>query len=145
MKRTVKDAEGWLEGNAEALNPAVYHKYSQEVAAAKQSHINRANEQITAEVETFTVEHHQVLRDGCSVRDEYEALAKEAATGRLSAAEYRERLNRLDGEFELHLKGRAERLGKRVSAVEAIEGDPVEYIDSLHSRLPALHRPDFSF
>lgn len=144
-QRTVREAEAWLEANVEQLNPVMYQRYSQQVAAAKAQHAAKALEEVRAEVEHFTAEQHEVLTDGCAIRDEYEALAAEARSGQLSAQEYRERLEKLDGEFNVDLKKAAARLSSRMGVVEQIEEDPVGWTDSLYERMPTLTKPSFDF
>lgn len=99
---------------------------------------------VDSEVASYTADHRELLTDGCGLRDDYEQLAKDAATGRLSATEYRSRLNELDNEAPAFSK-RADRLAQKINNVETIESDPVAYTDRLFDRNPALPKPDFSF
>jgi hypothetical protein len=71
-------------------------------------------------------------------------LAKDATTGRLSASEYRQRLNELDNAVPRFTQ-RSERLAQKVKTVEDIESDPVAFTDRIFDKNTALQKPQFSF
>lgn len=143
-RRTVRQAKEWLEGNATALNPVAFAQFQREIQAVEGEHVANATRAVDTEAAAFAEEHRELLTDGCGIRDDYEQLAKDAATGRLSAKEYRERLDKLNQEVPGY-SSRAERLAQKINTVETIETDPVAYGDRLYEKMPALQKPDFSF
>jgi chromosome segregation ATPase len=142
--RTAKDARAWLEMNAIALNPEAYRQFEAEIRAVEGRHVAHAMEIVNSELSSYTAEHREVLTDGCDLRDDYEQLAKDAATGRLSAAEYRGRLIALDNQVPSFSR-RVDRLARKINTVETIESDPVAYTDGIFEKTPALQKPHFSF
>lgn len=143
-QRTVKDARSWLELNATGLNPVAYAQYEQELREAEAKWHHEAMQVVTGEAASFSGDHQELLTDGCGLRDDYEQLARDASTGRLSAKEYQERLNALNDEGGA-FNQRMERLSKKIETVEAIEADPAAYTDALFDKNPALSKPNFSF
>ncbi len=143
-ERTVSGAKAWLEENGTALNPQAYRQVQAEIHAVEGRHVANALEIVNSEAAAYARDHRELLTDGCGLRDDFEQLAKDAATGRLSAAEYRERLDALAAESS-SFNQRSERLAKKVETVETIESDPVAYTDGLFERTPSLRKPDFSF
>jgi chromosome segregation ATPase len=143
-QRTVKDARAWLELNAIGLNPVAYAQYEQELREVEARWHHEAMQVVTGEATSFSGDHRELLTDGCGIRDDYEQLAKDAATGRLSAKEYQERLDALNSEGGA-FNQRMARLAKKIEMVEAIEADPVAYTDALFDRNPPLSKPEFSF
>lgn len=142
--RTAKDARAWLEMNATALNPEAYRQFEAEIRDVEGRHVAHSMEIVNSELSSYTAEHREVLTDGCGLRDDYEQLAKDAATGRLSAADYRKRLNALDNEVPSFSR-RVDRLARKINTVETIESDPVAYTDGIFEKTPALQKPHFSF
>ncbi len=143
-QRTVKDARAWLELNGIGLNPVAYAQYEQEVREVEAKWHHEAMQIVTGEAASYAGDHRELLTDGCGIRDDYEQLAREASTGRLSAKEYQDRLDALNSEGDA-FNQRMERLAKMIETVEAIEADPVAYTDALFDKNPALSKPDFSF
>ncbi len=143
-QRTVKGARAWLELNATGLNAVAYAQYEKELREVEARWHHEAMQVVTGEAASFSGDHRELLTDGCGIRDDYEQLAKDAATGRLSAKEYQNRLDALNSEGGA-FNQRMERLAKKIETVEAIEADPVAYTDALFDKNPALSKPDFSF
>ncbi len=143
-QRTIKGARAWLELNGIGLNAVAYAQYERELREVEARWHHQAMQVATGEAASFNGEHRELLTDGCGIRDDYEQLAKDAATGRLSAKEYQDRLDALNSEGCAFTQ-RMERLAKKIETVEAIEADPVAYTDALFDKNPALKKPDFSF
>lgn len=143
-QRTVQDAKAWLEAHATVLNSEAYGTFQREIRTVEGRHVAHAMEIVRSEAVAYAEQHKELLTDGCGIRDDYEQLAKDAATGRLSASEYRQRLNELDNAVPRFTQ-RSERLAQKVKTVEDIESDPVAFTDRIFDKNTALQKPDFSF
>lgn len=143
-RRTVRDAERWLQEMAPTLNPEHYRQLSVEVETAKaragEFAAGIVEDRIALDVEPVRRELEQEL---CQIRDDYAQLKKEGTRGLLTAKEYQARSN------ELEVRQRAaarqvDRVEKAAEAVSRIEEDPVAYADEVATRTPNL-MSDFSF
>jgi len=83
------------------------------------------------------------LRDLCSVRDDFAALAAEANRSPITSAEYARRFNELQAR-QRHAARAITRTEEALAFVGPVEDDPIAYGDALYAKFP-LTQPTFSF
>jgi hypothetical protein len=109
-------------------------RFLQEAEAKAQE---QASKRVTSLEQEFRSIRDDALRKLTEVRDDYEALAAEGSSGRISAQDYQARLQDLRRQQQA-AEGRLEDAEKLVDQAEAIEGDPIAYYDDLTRRMNML-------
>jgi len=172
MRRRIRDADRHLTENATLLNPEAYRQYRQEVTQAQAAAVTFADKAAKRRYEIISERRTDLLQDMCGVRDQLAELAKEGRAGRIDAAEYTARLERLSAAYDQAMGARGVQLVS--DAVESIadieqgprqvlatddgapnlygdrpeEWSPADYFDSFNDRHGATDRtghPEFSF
>lgn len=143
MKRSVAQAERWYEDTEPIL--------SLEAKSAAMSEINRAkararqfSEGVVQDIANKTdAIRSELLQELCEVRDGYAQLAKDGKAGKLSASEFLQRMNELEGR-QASVANDIALVTQDAANAEHIEEDPVTYGDDILSRQPE-NQFDFSF
>lgn len=144
-RRTVREAERWLQEQAPRLNPEHYRQLSVEVEDAKARAETFAagliEDRIALDVEPVRQE---LERELCQIRDDYAQLKKEGARGLLTAKEYQDRWQGLEVRQRAAAR-QVDRVEKAAEAISQIEEDPVGYADEVATRTMPTLMSDFSF
>lgn len=143
MKRTVAQAESWLDDVGAVLPAAARAEAQREIDQAKAAAANFASGVAGDRAADIDAYREVVLKELCEVRDAYAQLAKDGQAGKLTGAEYLQRLNELQGR-EISCSGPVSEVAEVAAFVSEIEEDPLAYADTYASRNPA-NQFDFSF
>ena len=143
MQRTVGEARQYLTEVAPQLNPEAW--------AALDGEVKQAENLARGKADTYAAEHftdasligREAVVEICALRDEANALVADAKAGRLSAADVTARLNDLRTAHR-RLERTASTVTRAADVIEAVEADPIAWVDSAHSRFPAV-KPTFTF
>lgn len=143
MRSTITAARQRLVDLAPGLNQQVYGRLKAELDAAERDARARAEQFYSQHLEALDGTRRDLLVEACSVRDDLEHLAAEAALGRMSAADFGRRLDALTSRRDRVERDLAE-ADRRLDVLGGIEDDPEAWADDLARRFPST-QPEFSF
>lgn len=143
-KRTLSSARKTFDELAPGLNPEMYRRLQQEIQQASATATKLATtyaDEVTAEL---VAKRKKVLTEACRLRDEFKAVASEAALGNITAREANERLAKLRAEMR-NVDRHTQDVDRAAELVERIEEDPEGWADErFYEKYPHM-TPEFSF
>jgi hypothetical protein len=143
MQRTVGEARQQLTEMAPQLNPESWAQLDGEVKHAEAAARIKADSFAAERYTEASAVGHEAVVEVCGLRDRAAQLASDAKAGHVSAADALARLNDLRNDYR-RLERSASKLARSADVIEAVEGDPIGWVDSAHARFPAI-RPNFTF
>jgi chromosome segregation ATPase len=141
-RRLLRDARRSLEEEVLPRSNDYWNRqYSQFLQAAETRARQRADADLEEREQEVRQARDSILRELTEVRDELHELADEGKQGRISSANYLERLDHLrmrQRQAEEHLH----ELDQAIDQIATVEDDPIGWADDLASHYPRL-REDF--
>lgn len=142
MRRTIAEVEAWLDTDS-GLSEGERRAVAAEVQAARSTLTKFSNDVATDHATDVDERREDVLHELCEVRDSYAQLVKDGKGGKLTAAEFTERLNHLEGRQASAMNG-VRICSEMTASVAAIEEDPLAYASNVGAYNIAV-RHNFSF
>lgn len=142
MRRTIAEVEGWLDTDS-GLSEGDRRNALHELNQAKATLTQFAQDIVTSHATEVDERRENVLHELCDVRDSYAQLIKDGKGGKLTAAEFAERLNQLEGR-QASAANAVRICSETTASVTAIEEDPLAYANDVATRNVGA-RYNFSF
>lgn len=138
--RTIAEARAALE-LAPVVSDDMARRYREALEEAENTATAAATERIEAYEGEVRTARDEALRELTAVRDAFDDLSAEGATGRILAGEYAHRLEDL-AQRQVAAEERLRAAEEKVGWIEEIEADPLGWADEHLYRFPAT-RPWF--
>lgn len=143
-KRTIRAARRAFEDLAPTLNPEMYRRLEEELNQASAAATVRGTRFADERVNGILGNRQDVLTELCRLRDEFKAVAAEAALGNVTAGEVNDKLVKLRADVRQVDRHTAD-VERATELVERIEDDPEGWADDTFHEKYEHMRPEFSF
>ncbi len=142
MRRTIAEVKAWLDSDS-GLSEGDRRHIREELDQAKAALTKFAGDVATDHANDVDERREDVLVELCDVRDAFAQLVKDGRSGKLTAAEFTERLNQLEGR-QASAANAVRICSETAASVTAIEEDPLAYANGVATGNVAA-RYNFSF